>query len=104
MGPGFGYIPKNPETAFQHGTEGRSLRQDRFVYYMKQDAHYLADYGRALAIAGTRSGDTEIMKQFFDFANGAVVVERALHEHYLKEFGTGLDIPKSLHVRHTPDF
>ncbi|MBP3193792.1 TenA family protein [Natronogracilivirga saccharolytica] len=72
-----------------------SLRQDRFVYYMKQDAHYLADYGRALAIAGTRSGDTEIMKQFFDFANGAVVVERALHEHYLKEFGTGLDIPKS---------
>ncbi len=72
-----------------------TLDRDKFVYYMKQDALYLADFGRALAVAGTRSGDTESMKQLIGFAEGAVVVERALHEHYLSEFNAELDIPKS---------
>lgn len=71
------------------------LDRDKFIYYMKQDALYLADFGRALAIAGTRSGDTESMKQLLGFSEGAVVVERALHEHYLTEYNAELDIPKS---------
>jgi len=72
-----------------------TLDRNKFIYYMKQDALYLADFGRALAIAGTRSGDTEVMEQLLGFAQGAVVVERALHEHYLTEFNARLDIPKS---------
>lgn len=72
-----------------------TLERDKFIYYMKQDALYLAEFGRALAVAGTRSGDNEAMKQLLGFAEGAVVVERALHEHYLDEFNAELDIPKS---------
>lgn len=72
-----------------------TLRKDRFEFYIKQDALYLADFGRALAIAGVKATDSEVFKQFLDFADGAVVVERALHEHYMTEFDTKLDIEKS---------
>ena len=72
-----------------------TLRKDRFEFYIKQDALYLADFGRALAIAGVKATESEVFKQFLDFADGAVVVERALHEHYMTEFDTRLDIEKS---------
>ncbi|MCH8475485.1 MAG: thiaminase II [Opitutales bacterium] len=72
-----------------------TLPEDCFIYYMKQDALYLADFGRALALAGTRSAEPGQMLDFLAFAEGAVVVERALHEHYLQEYGATLDIPKS---------
>lgn len=49
-------LPLNRELA------AGTLDRETFIYYMKQDALSLADYGRALTMAGTRSGDTEVMQ------------------------------------------
>lgn len=72
-----------------------SLKRKKFSFYMKQDALYLADFSKALAMAGTRSHSTEVLKDFLDFATGAVAVERALHESFLKKFDTHIDVGKS---------
>jgi len=75
-------------------TDG-TLARDRFVFYMKQDALYLQDFARALAIAGARLDDLSQVQAFLDFARGAIVVERALHESYFDQFGVSLDIGPS---------
>ena len=75
-------------------TDG-TLARASFVFYMKQDALYLQDFSRALALAGVRSPSIPEMQRFFAFASGVVVVERALHESYFKEFGVILDVDKA---------
>jgi thiaminase/transcriptional activator TenA len=75
-------------------TEG-SLSRDRFVFYMKQDALYLQDFSRALALAGVRSPAVPDLQAFLGFASGAIVVERALHESYFKEFAAVLDVERA---------
>jgi thiaminase/transcriptional activator TenA len=62
------------------------LPQNKFAFYMQQDALYLVDFGRALAIMGSRSATPERMLDFVKFSEGAVVVERALHESYFTLF------------------
>jgi thiaminase (transcriptional activator TenA) len=64
-----------------------TLDRDRFRFYIFQDSLYLADFARALAIVGARSGDVATMLDHLRFAEGAVMVERALHESYFEEFG-----------------
>ena len=75
-------------------TSGR-LPRDNFVFYMKQDALYLQDFSRALALTGVRSPDVPVMQEFFGFATGAIVVERALHESYFKDFAVTLDVERA---------
>lgn len=72
-----------------------SLSRERFVFYMKQDALYLQDFSRALAIAGARQPVIANMQAFLDFAAGVAVIERALHETYLVEFDAKLDVEKA---------
>nr|BCW99981.1 MAG: aminopyrimidine aminohydrolase [Bacteroidota bacterium] len=64
-----------------------TLDRERFLFYLQQDALYLADFGRALALMAARARRTEEVLQFVQFAEGAVRVERALHEAYFQEFG-----------------
>jgi thiaminase/transcriptional activator TenA len=64
-----------------------SLPLQKFTYYMAQDALYLKDFGRALAIIGGRLTDSDHTLAFSEFASGAIVVERALHTGYFKLFG-----------------
>ena len=52
-----------------------------------QDALYLAQYSRILAMAGVKGPDAETLRAFGSCALEAVAVEQALHERYLKEFG-----------------
>ncbi len=72
-----------------------SLSRERFVFYMKQDALYLQDFARALALAGVRSPAVEELRAFLEFAHGSIVVERALHESYFKQFEAVLDVAKA---------
>ena len=72
-----------------------SLARERFVFYMQQDALYLADFARALAIAGARLPKDDERQSFLDFAAGVGVVERALHETYFVEFGASADVDKA---------
>jgi thiaminase (transcriptional activator TenA) len=74
-------LPFNAELAA--GTLGR----ERFQHYITQDAIYLAQFSRALAIAAAKAPDTGALQDFAQSALDAVVVERALHERYLQLFG-----------------
>lgn len=74
-------LPFNTELA-----EG-TLSRERFQGYIVQDALYLGQYSRVLAIAGARGPDAATLRAFGACALEAVAVEQALHERYLMEFG-----------------
>lgn len=63
-----------------------SLARERFIHYMLQDAHYLLNFGKALAVTGSRAPDPDAMIQFTHSAEACVVVERSLHEGFFKAF------------------
>jgi thiaminase (transcriptional activator TenA) len=63
------------------------LARDRFQGYIVQDAIYLGQFSRALAIAAARAPDGETLQSFARSAAGAVAVEQRLHENYLTQFG-----------------
>lgn len=64
-----------------------TVSEQRFRYYMIQDALYLEQYSRTLAIASARAPDPAAMEQFARAAQEALVVERALHNGFLQAFG-----------------
>lgn len=82
-------MPFNRELA-----EG-TLDQEKFKFYIAQDSLYLAEFGRALALIAGRSHNTQYMLDFARFAEGAIVVEHALHASYFKQFGVAEGIPAS---------
>ncbi len=63
-----------------------TLPLEKFQFYMLQDAKYLEHYGRALAALGAKAEDNEMALDFFEFGKNALIVERALHEAYFKQF------------------
>jgi thiaminase/transcriptional activator TenA len=71
-------------------TDG-SLAKEQFLFYMKQDALYLRDFSRALALTGARLPDPDAAQAFMGFAHGVFAVERQLHESYFEEYGQSLD-------------
>jgi thiaminase (transcriptional activator TenA) len=63
------------------------LSRDRFQAYIIQDAIYLGQFSRALAISAAKAPDTATMQSFAQSALGAIAVEQALHARYLRDFG-----------------
>jgi thiaminase (transcriptional activator TenA) len=74
-------LPFNTELA------AGSLGSDRFRHYITQDALYLGQFSRCLAIAAAKAPDPALLQSFAQSALRAVAVERALHERYLRQFG-----------------
>jgi thiaminase (transcriptional activator TenA) len=64
-----------------------TLDTARFQFYIEQDALYLEQYSRILAMAGARGPDGATLRLFAESALEAVAVEQALHAQYLSEFG-----------------
>jgi len=64
-----------------------SLSRDRFQTYIVQDAIYLGQFSRALAISAAKAPDTSTMQSFAQSALGAIAVEQALHARYLRDLG-----------------
>jgi thiaminase/transcriptional activator TenA len=64
-----------------------TLEQAKFKFYITQDALYLDQYARVLAIAGARGPDGATLRLFADCATEAVAVEQALHGQYLSQLG-----------------
>ena len=64
-----------------------TLSRERFTFYLLQDAHYLTYFARALAVTAARAPDQDALIQFAGSAREAVVVERALHEGFFKDYG-----------------
>lgn len=62
-----------------------SLPGEKFVFYLRQDALYLAEFGRALSGIASRVESLEDSESFLGFARDTMFVERVLHESYLQK-------------------
>lgn len=72
---------------FNRELSAGTLDQARFQFYITQDAMYLEQYSRILAMAGVRGPDGATLRLFAENALEAVAVEQALHAEYLGRFG-----------------
>ncbi|MCK5573898.1 MAG: thiaminase II [Bacteroidetes bacterium] len=86
--PIFGAITDHP---YNRELADGTLPRDKFKYYLKQDALYLVDFARALAVVASKAETPERIISFLDFAREGIVVERALHQEYFKRFDVALD-------------
>lgn len=82
--PIYGAILRHP---FIAGLTDGSLERARFEFYAVQDALYLREFARALAIAGARAPKDDWIVMLAEHAAGALRVERSLHEGFFREFG-----------------
>ena len=64
-----------------------TLSSERFAHYVIQDALYLEQYGRALALAAGRAPEAEAVAALARFAVGAIEVERSLHAGFFETLG-----------------
>lgn len=64
-----------------------TLARERFTRYIVQDAHYLIGFGRALALAAAKAPDPDAIVLFARAAETAIVVERALHGGFFRDYG-----------------
>ena len=74
-------LPFNRELA--DGT----LSEARFRFYMTQDALYLTQFARALAMAAAKAPEMDAMQFYAKASEMALVVERALHGGFFAKFG-----------------
>jgi thiaminase (transcriptional activator TenA) len=70
---------------FLRGLTDGTLTEERFRFYVLQDAAYLREYARTLSLAGVRSPDESALVMFNEHSAGAIIVERSLHEGFLKD-------------------
>ena len=63
-----------------------TLSRARFTFYMVQDAHYLGVFARALATAAAKAPTPGAQVKLAGSAKDAILVERSLHEGFLREF------------------
>ena len=84
MAPIYGAILRHP---FLGGLTDGSLPRESFVFYAVQDALYLREFARSLALAAARAPEDDWIIMFSDHAANALRVERALHEGFFKELG-----------------
>ena len=72
---------------FITGLTDGTLPEAAFAHFVVQDALYLRDYARALAVVATRAPDSAAMQMFARHAADAVAVELELHSALLPELG-----------------
>jgi len=84
MAPIYAAILRHP---FLAGLTDGSLPRASFVFYAVQDALYLREFARSLALAAARAPEDDWIIMFSDHAANALRVERALHEGFFKELG-----------------
>src|SRR6266498_347942 len=64
-----------------------TLPEERFQVYVMQDALYLREYARCLALASAKAPNTFWCEMFAAHAQSALNVERSLHEGYFADWG-----------------
>lgn len=90
--PVYGKIEAHP---FNQELKAGTLPVAKFKFYIYQDSLYLADFAKALATAGTRAGSSQGLLDFLEFAQNAILVERALHIGYFSEYNIDLKSGKA---------
>ena len=63
-----------------------TLAIETFTFYLNQDALYLADFSKALALTATRLPHDRQSELFIQFAMNALKAERDLHNTILKKY------------------
>ena len=89
------------EHPFLAGLADGTLPRDSFAYYLAQDAHYLRDYARALAIVGAKAPSHAVAGMFCRHAAETVRVELTLHASLLPELGVSAEALESIPVSPT---
>jgi thiaminase/transcriptional activator TenA len=72
---------------FLAGLTSGELPREAFLFYVIQDAHYLRDYARALAVCAARAPAEADIQMFAEHAAGAIAVERELHAGFFADAG-----------------
>lgn len=72
-----------------------TLPLQKFKFYIQQDALYLVDFSRALAIVGSKARLPGRILDFLEFARDGLVVERVLHEEYFRRLHLTLDVEQA---------
>lgn len=72
---------------FIHDLKEGTLAKEKFRFYIAQDSLYLENFGRTLSLIAARAHEKSHVLDFVRFAEGAIVVESALHKNYLEELG-----------------
>lgn len=62
-----------------------TLPNDIFQFYINQDALYLAEYKKTLALLGVKCTAMEETQFYLNSATGIIDVENALHQTFIKE-------------------
>ena len=79
---------------FITGLTDGTLPAESFTFYVVQDALYLQDYARALAVVGSRAPTSDAMQMFARHAADAVAAELELHATLLAELGISAEDAK----------
>ncbi|HEY0934453.1 MAG TPA: thiaminase II [Trebonia sp.] len=74
---------------FVTGLTDGTLSEDAFAFYVVQDAVYLRDFAKTLAVVAAKAPDTGGTEMFARHAAEIITVERALHDSLMA--GLGLD-------------
>lgn len=74
------------EHPFIQGLTDGSLSEEAFLFYAVQDALYLRDFARGLAILGAKAPEDRWLMMFAEHARDTIQVERALHESFFKDW------------------
>lgn len=72
------------EQPFVNELAAGTLPKERFLFYLGQDALYLAGYTKVLAHIASRMSRKEHISDFLKFATDGIAVEQALHESFLQ--------------------
>ena len=70
---------------FVRGLIDGSLSMERFMFYIEQDALYIAEFGKVLAGIASKLDRTADRASFLSFAGDCIVAEEALHSSYLEK-------------------
>ena len=81
-------MPKIYQHPFNQELAQGSLALETFIFYLKQDALYLADFSKALALTSTRLPHDQQSELFMQFAMNALRAERDLHVNVLKKYAS----------------
>ncbi len=77
---------KIKQHAFNMELMAGTLPMEKFLYYQQQDALYVVDFSRSLAIIATRLSENDAMNRFLEYALQGIQCEQQLHHSYLKKY------------------
>ena len=69
-------------TELMNGT----LENEKFLFYIRQDALYISDFGKILTAIATKLSNRSHIEAFICFAGESIAAESALHQTYFSEF------------------